>query len=188
MLQLISKWKSSRSQYRDDYKRTLEVFHQACFYLGVFYLTHVWSTTNRVIQMISNGDTYYGVIVMHSFFDPLQGFLNYFVYQRPRYLQIRRSYPEVGRLRAISRMLRFSCQPEPEAWKEEHLQYKQNRAASDMSSGAHPTVGSMTGLSSVHGTTRSPIGLPSHIVTTGSKYEGSESQWDESCRTHDDLQ
>ncbi|KAL3920627.1 MAG: hypothetical protein SGILL_003165 [Bacillariaceae sp.] len=63
---LVTRWKSSRSQYREDYKRTLEVFHQACFYLGVFYLTHVWSTTNRIVQLVNNGNTYYGLIVMHS--------------------------------------------------------------------------------------------------------------------------
>jgi hypothetical protein len=62
----LNKWHSSRDRYRDDYKRTLEVFRQACFYLGAFYLTHVWSTTNRIIQMINNGNTYYGLILVHS--------------------------------------------------------------------------------------------------------------------------
>jgi hypothetical protein len=62
----LHRWQSSRDQYREDYRRTVEVFHQACFYLGAFYITHVWSTTNRIIQMINNGNTYYGLIVVHS--------------------------------------------------------------------------------------------------------------------------
>lgn len=63
---LVSDWKSSRSQYREDYQRTMEVFHQACFYLGVFYLTHIWSTTNRIVQLVNNGSSFYGVTVMHA--------------------------------------------------------------------------------------------------------------------------
>ncbi|KAG7342891.1 hypothetical protein IV203_020836 [Nitzschia inconspicua] len=123
--QLVSEWKSSREQRREDNKRTVEVFHQACFYLGIFYLTHVWSTTNRILQLVNNGSSNYGVTVIHAIFDPLQGFLNYFVYQRPRYLKIRKKYPEIGQLRALHRMLRFSYQQEPESWMEMHKVYRQ---------------------------------------------------------------
>ncbi|KAG7371986.1 hypothetical protein IV203_018129 [Nitzschia inconspicua] len=123
--QLVSGWKSSREQHREDNRRTVEVFHQACFYLGIFYLTHVWSTTNRILQLVNNGSSNYGVTVMHAIFDPLQGFLNYFVYQRPRYLKIRKKYPEIGQLCALYRMLRFSYQQEPESWLEMHKVYRQ---------------------------------------------------------------
>ena len=53
--------------------------------LGVLHITQVWSTTNRSFQLINNGQTYHAITVIHSFFDPLQGFLNSIVYQRPQY-------------------------------------------------------------------------------------------------------
>jgi hypothetical protein len=87
---------------------TVEVFHQACFFLGAFYCTHIWSTSNRIMQTISGGGSVFPLLLLHSFFDPFQGFLNYVVYQRPRYLQIRQQRSEVGRLGAIRRTLHFS--------------------------------------------------------------------------------
>jgi hypothetical protein len=64
--QLVSNWKASRTRYQEDYQRTLEVFHQSCFYLGVFYLTHIWSTTNRILQLVNNGSSNYAVTVIHA--------------------------------------------------------------------------------------------------------------------------
>jgi hypothetical protein len=104
----ISQWKKKREQYAEEMPHTVEVFQQACWFLGVFYCTHIWSTTNRIVQTFSGGGTVYPLLLLHSFFDPFQGFLNYLVYQRPRYLQIRRKTPEVGRLGAIRQTLHFS--------------------------------------------------------------------------------
>lgn len=111
---LVKQWKSRRQTFAEDNPRTQEVFQQAVAYLVVFYLTHVWSTTNRIIQQLRNGRTYFGVICLHSLFDPLQGFLNYLVYQRPRYVRCRKEHPKIGRLGAFVRVLRFSCMPELE--------------------------------------------------------------------------
>jgi hypothetical protein len=104
----IKEWKKKRERYAQDMPHTVEVFHQACFFLGMFYCTHIWSTTNRIVQAISGGGTVFPLLVLHAFFDPFQGFLNYIVYQRPRYFQIRQQSPEVGRLGAIRRTLHFS--------------------------------------------------------------------------------
>mmetsp|Transcript_34081 Transcript_34081/g.81957 ORF Transcript_34081/g.81957 Transcript_34081/m.81957 type:complete len:569 (+) Transcript_34081:488-2194(+) len=120
---IVNNWQSSRTRYREDYRRTLEVFYQACFYLGAFYLTHIWSTSNRIMQMINLGSSSYGLTVMHAIFDPLQGFLNMFVYMRPRYLKMRKEYPEVGQLGAFYRMFRFSYLPNPRSWNENHMIY-----------------------------------------------------------------
>ena len=49
----------------------------------------------------------------------LQGFLNFLVYQRPHYLKLRKMYPSIGRIGALRRMLRFTCLPEPEHWKQD---------------------------------------------------------------------
>lgn len=113
---LVDTWKSSRIRYRSDYKRTLEVYHQALYYMGTFYLTHVWSTSNRLLQFANGGNSVFVLTAIHSFFDPLQGFLNYLVYQRPRYLRIRKQYPKAGRIGALTRMLRFSYMKDPPQW------------------------------------------------------------------------
>lgn len=121
---VFGKWKSQRIQYREEYKRTVEVYYQSLFYLGTFYLTHVWSTSNRIVQFANGGTSSFGLTAIHSFFDPLQGFLNYFVYQRPRYLRIRREYPKAGRIAALYRMLRFSFMPDPKEWRDQESTFQ----------------------------------------------------------------
>jgi hypothetical protein len=116
----IQRWKSEQSQHWEEHKRTLEVYHQAIYYLGSFYLTHGWLTTNSIVQF-SLGSSVFGLTVLHAFFDPLQGFPNYFVYQRPRYLRIRKDYPEAGRIGAFCCILHFSYRPDPKRWKDQHI-------------------------------------------------------------------
>jgi hypothetical protein len=112
----LVRWKSRRSRYAEDMPRTHEVFRQACYYVGAFYCTHVWSTSNRIVQTISDGATVFPLIACHSFFDPFQGFMNYLVYQRPKYLQIRRRFPDIGRWEALVRVLRFSYMGDGPGW------------------------------------------------------------------------
>ena len=52
-------------------RRSQQVFGQGLFYLGAFYMTHLFATTNRLLQLVQ-GHTYYPLLVFHSFFDPLQ--------------------------------------------------------------------------------------------------------------------
>lgn len=107
---LINQWISRRKIYREDYSRSVEVSRQAMWYLAAFYITHVWSTTNRIMQQVNNGSTTasFAITLIHSWFDPFQGFLNFVVYQRPRYLFHRKRHPEIGRIGACRRALRFS--------------------------------------------------------------------------------
>ncbi|CAJ1954854.1 unnamed protein product [Cylindrotheca closterium] len=104
----VDEWKNRRVQYAEDMPRTYEVFKQACYYLGAFYCTHVWSTSNRIVQTIMGGGTVFPLIACHSFFDPLQGFLNYLVYQRPRIQQLRKKHPEMSWWGVMVESLRFS--------------------------------------------------------------------------------
>ncbi|KAL3934197.1 MAG: hypothetical protein SGBAC_010029, partial [Bacillariaceae sp.] len=104
----VKEWKTRRVQYAEDMPRTYEVFQQACYYLGAFYCTHVWSTSNRVVQTISGGETVFPLLACHSFFDPFQGFLNYLVYQRPRFIQLKKKHPELGWWGIMVKSLRFS--------------------------------------------------------------------------------
>ena len=112
-LNVIARWRSRRSIYREDYPRSVEVMRQAVWYLGVFYITHVWSTSNRIVQLVNQGSTYFGLTLVHSWFDPFQGFLNYLVYQRPRYIKIRKAHPKLSRLGACWKALQFSYLPPP---------------------------------------------------------------------------
>jgi len=107
MRQRYQEWKERREQYARDMPHTVEVFHQALFYLGTFYLTHVWSTTNRLVQAIT-ADSSFFLLVMHAFFDPFQGFLNYWVYQRPRYTQMHKKYPDLSFFQICRIILRFT--------------------------------------------------------------------------------
>jgi hypothetical protein len=113
---VLRHWYARRAIYREDYRRTVEVKNQAIWYLSVFYLTHIWATTTRIIQQVRNGKTFFGVVLVHSIFDPLQGFSNFVVYQRPRYIKIRLAQPNTSVFGAIWRALRFSyLSPAPSA-------------------------------------------------------------------------
>lgn len=101
-------WKENRQTYAQEMPHTIEVFHQSCFYLGAFYCTHIWSTSNRIYEAITGGGSVFGLSAIHAFFDPFQGFLNFLVYQRPRYIRLRKQYPERSRRKILNSILRFS--------------------------------------------------------------------------------
>mmetsp|Transcript_5890 Transcript_5890/g.12247 ORF Transcript_5890/g.12247 Transcript_5890/m.12247 type:complete len:124 (+) Transcript_5890:738-1109(+) len=61
-------------------ERSKQMFHQAVFYVGVFYITYVFATLNRLAQLIG-GDSVYAFMLLHSFLTPMQGFLNALVYR-----------------------------------------------------------------------------------------------------------
>lgn len=61
-----------RNIYKEDYRRSVEVSSQAVFYLTAFYLTHVWSTSTRLTQQLRGGGPWFGLILVHSWFDPFQ--------------------------------------------------------------------------------------------------------------------
>lgn len=52
--------------------RSKEVWQQAIFFTFAFWMTHLFSTMNRTVQLV-RGDTFYVLVVLHSWFDPLQG-------------------------------------------------------------------------------------------------------------------
>ena len=84
------------------------VLQQAMLYVTVFYLTYMWSFINRLLQQ-TLGHTFYGLVVCQAIFDPLQGFLNFFVYQRPCYLKERREHPHLSRWQCLTNILRLTC-------------------------------------------------------------------------------
>ena len=80
-------------------------------------MTLLFSTVNRTLQLSPVGHTFYGLLVLHSFFDPLQGLLNFLVYRRPIYLRHRRQDEEMKRSRAwyLSFRWHFTFDGEKEA-------------------------------------------------------------------------
>jgi len=61
-------------------ERSRQIFLQALFYLGVFYITWLFATINRMHQLIT-GASSFTLTILHSIFAPLQGFLNFVVYR-----------------------------------------------------------------------------------------------------------
>jgi hypothetical protein len=68
---------------------------QALWYVGAFYLTFTFATMTRLTQQLA-GKTYFPMLLLHTIFDPAQGFFNYIVYIRPRYLSFRDRHPDTG--------------------------------------------------------------------------------------------
>jgi hypothetical protein len=68
---------------------------QAMWYVGVFYLTFTFATGTRVTQQIT-GKTHFWMLLFHTIFEPAQGFLNYIVYVRPRYITYREKNPKAS--------------------------------------------------------------------------------------------
>lgn len=106
----ISQWKERRAEEVKYNPRTKQVAQQSFWYLFSFYMVNVWSTTNRIYQILNNNETIFALTILHSFFVPLHGFLNFLVYQRPRYLIIRNKHPYIGRFGAMWTVLHFSFQ------------------------------------------------------------------------------
>lgn len=98
-------WKERKALYQQENPKSTQVFHQALYYLGAFYMTHLFSTVNRILEQ-TRGESYFPLVVLHSFFDPLQGFLNFLVYRRPRYLRYRKQ--NKTRTEALKETLRWS--------------------------------------------------------------------------------
>ena len=125
-----SKWKSSNNATSDaskyepmnsamrkkkekeesDRKHSKQVSSQAFYYLLAFFFSWTPATLTRFIQMIWS-KTYYPLILLWAscpwaICTPMQGFLNYLVYMRPRWMSYRKRHPEWGRCMAVAMIFR----------------------------------------------------------------------------------
>lgn len=69
---------------------------------------------NRIVQQTAD-ESVYALVLLHSFFVPLQGFLNFIVFLRPRFQRYSHDHPDEGlwtRLRAVLRC-RATCLGRP---------------------------------------------------------------------------
>lgn len=76
---------SSRAQRR---KNSRKVANQSMFYVGAFYITWIPATVNRLLQQ-TRGNTFFALALLMALLTPAQGFFNFLVYIRPKYLRFR---------------------------------------------------------------------------------------------------
>ncbi|KAL3790852.1 hypothetical protein HJC23_004482 [Cyclotella cryptica] len=62
-------------------ERTKKMFYQALLYVGVFYITWIIPTINRVEQMVNDGNSPFGLAVGTAILAPMQGIWNWLVYR-----------------------------------------------------------------------------------------------------------
>lgn len=66
-------------------KKQKEVARQAYLYIGGFLMVWTIPTVNRILQFFDM--RFFPLVLLHSIFSPLQGFVNFLVYMRPRLIQ-----------------------------------------------------------------------------------------------------
>uniref|UniRef100_A0A7S2RHZ5 G-protein coupled receptors family 2 profile 2 domain-containing protein n=2 Tax=Mucochytrium quahogii TaxID=96639 RepID=A0A7S2RHZ5_9STRA len=75
----------SNNKKMRKHRKSQKVATQAFLYIGAFYVTWIFGTVNRLIITIDHEIVITPLLILQSFFTPLQGFLNFLVYVRPRY-------------------------------------------------------------------------------------------------------
>lgn len=73
-------------QDRQRNRQSRRATNTALRYVAVFYVTWVFATVNRLLELII-GHSYFWLGVLSAVFVPLQGFFNFLVFIYPRYLK-----------------------------------------------------------------------------------------------------
>jgi hypothetical protein len=82
------------------------VSSQAFLYVGAFFICTIWSFALKILEISYNSedeDDLYALLLLQAWFFPLQGFLNVFIYIRPKYMKHRQEFPDESRLWAFRR-------------------------------------------------------------------------------------
>jgi len=92
--------------------KSSQVNEQALFYVLSFVITFMWSMINRFLALRPNhGATPYAILVGNAFFDPLQGFINYAVFIRPRWKSMRPKYPNSSGFQLLKSIITHADMP-----------------------------------------------------------------------------
>lgn len=70
-----------------------KVANQALLYTGSFLITWIFEFLTRLLQAVT-GKTFFPLLILFVIFWPLQGFLNFLIYIRPRFLRWWKENPE----------------------------------------------------------------------------------------------
>ncbi|CAB9504878.1 expressed unknown protein [Seminavis robusta] len=87
-----------RDQLAKKIKR--DVAFQGFLYSGSFYVTWIWLTAVRFLQLIGE-PVPYQLLAAAAFFAPLQGFFNALIYLSPKFMAVKKANPDAGLLRWI---------------------------------------------------------------------------------------
>lgn len=98
---------TARKQPKSAQEKNLSrVVVQGSLYIGAFYLTAVFPSVVRMVQARWNCTyEHYFLSILTATFYPMQGFWNFFIYVRPRYLKYRKDHPRRGSFHAASATL-----------------------------------------------------------------------------------
>ena len=90
--------KSNRPCGREATK-SKKIAVQGLLYVGAFYITWLFPTISRITDLI--GTSYFAIQFLDTFLIPLQGFFNFCIYIRPRFILYRKHNADVGLFKAI---------------------------------------------------------------------------------------
>jgi len=76
-------------------ERSRKVAIQSALFVGALYLTWSFTTVARIYQ-VTTGNNNTTLLVLMAIFFPLQGFFNFLVYCRPRYLRCKSRNPDLS--------------------------------------------------------------------------------------------
>lgn len=101
----MKKWsKGGKLNSRNHVK---EVAIQSTLYVGAFYLTAIFPSLTRFFQAKWNcTTTFYPLVLLMAIFHPMQGFWNFFIYMRPRYLRYRKKHKDWSLSQVVWQSLR----------------------------------------------------------------------------------
>jgi len=88
-------------------ERSKKVAIQSALFVGALYLTWSFTTVTRIYQ-VTTGNNSTTLLVLMAIFFPLQGFFNFLVYCRPRYLRCKSRNPNLS----TRKLLWLALQPE----------------------------------------------------------------------------
>ena len=92
---------SSRNRRgRRDAAKSKQIAVQGILYVGAFYITWLFPTISRITELVA-GKNYFPIQFLDTFLIPLQGFLNFFIYIRPRFLNYRNQNVDAGFWKAL---------------------------------------------------------------------------------------
>jgi hypothetical protein len=96
VLETIETFKSANNQNLEANSfGSRAVFQQALYYTLAFYATFTFATLNRALQQVTDR-TFFGVIYLHSFFIPLQGFFNVLIYRHAYFFRLKQRNPHMS--------------------------------------------------------------------------------------------
>lgn len=117
VIEIIEDYPSAARQNAAAYQFGAKlVVYQCLAYTFGFYTVWFWSSVSRVVQQ-ATGRSYFALLFLQCFFEPLQGLMNAVVYRFASYLRLQQRYPHLNRWECFYYTWRWGFlgpPPEPE--------------------------------------------------------------------------